>query len=91
MSLYSVPGKFLGGCESNFLLIESLDRLRSIGGKASNEAALAVYERLAETKGVRSTLGVHEIMALHVTSVKVPACMRRIRIAICFDLYNQGI
>ena len=45
-------GEFLGGCETNFLLIEILDGPRSTGGKASNEAALAVYERLAETKGV---------------------------------------
>ena len=45
-------GNFLGGAESNFLLIEILDRPRSRGGKPSNETALAVYERLAETKGV---------------------------------------
>lgn len=45
-------GRFLGGAESNFLLVEILDRPRSRGGKASNETALAVYERLAETKGV---------------------------------------
>ena len=45
-------GDFLGGAESNFLLAEILDRPRSRGGKASNETALAVYERLAETKGV---------------------------------------
>ena len=45
-------GRFLGGTASNFLLVEILDKPRSQGGKASNEAALAVYERLAETKGV---------------------------------------
>ena len=45
-------GSFLGGAESNFLLVEILDRPRSRGGKPSNETALAVYERLAETKGV---------------------------------------
>ncbi len=45
-------GRFLGGAESNFLLTEILDRPRSRGGKPSNEIALAVYERLAETKGV---------------------------------------
>lgn len=45
-------GSFLGGAESNFLLTEILDRPRSRGGKPSNETALAVYESLAETKGV---------------------------------------
>ena len=45
-------GEFLGGAQSNFLLIEILDRPKSEGGKPSNETALAVYERLAETKGV---------------------------------------
>lgn len=42
-------GRFLGGAESNFLLVEMLDQP---GGKPSNEIALAVYERLAETRGV---------------------------------------
>ena len=45
-------GHFLGGADSNFLLTEILDRPRSKGGKPSNETALAVYERLAETKGI---------------------------------------
>ena len=45
-------GRFLGGAESNFLLAEILDRPRSRGGQPSNEAALAVYERLAELKGI---------------------------------------
>ena len=45
-------GRFLGGAASNFLLVEILDKPQSQGGKASNETALAVYERLAETKGV---------------------------------------
>lgn len=45
-------GSFLGGAESNFLLAEILDRPRSRGGQPSNETALALYERLAETKGV---------------------------------------
>lgn len=45
-------GSFLGGADSNFLLTEILDRPRSRGGKPSNETALTVYERLAETKGV---------------------------------------
>ncbi|KAF2773270.1 histidinol-phosphate aminotransferase [Teratosphaeria nubilosa] len=41
-------GRFLGGRESNFLLVEMLDAR----GRASNEVALQVYERLAETRGV---------------------------------------
>jgi len=42
-------GRFLGGRESNFLLVEMLDQPN---GKPSNEVALQVYERLAETRGV---------------------------------------
>lgn len=42
-------GKFLGGRESNFLLVEILD---GPSGQPSNETALQVYERLAETRGV---------------------------------------
>lgn len=42
-------GRFLGGRESNFLLVEMLDKPN---GKPSNEVALQVYERLAETRGV---------------------------------------
>jgi histidinol-phosphate aminotransferase len=42
-------GRFLGGQDSNFLLVEMLD---APNGKASNDVALQVYERLAETKGV---------------------------------------
>ena len=45
-------GQFLGGTDSNFLLIEILDKPRSQGGRPSNETALAVYEGLAEVKGV---------------------------------------
>ena len=45
-------GRFLGGTDSNFLLVEILDKPRSENGKASNEFALALYERLAETQGV---------------------------------------
>ncbi|KAK5175772.1 histidinol-phosphate transaminase [Saxophila tyrrhenica] len=41
-------GRFLGGRESNFLLVEML----GLDGKASNEVALQVYERLAENRGV---------------------------------------
>jgi histidinol-phosphate aminotransferase len=52
--LPKVPGigKFLGGAESNFLLVEMLDAPANQGGKPSNEIALRVYESLAEEKGV---------------------------------------
>ncbi|OQO06568.1 hypothetical protein B0A48_08351 [Cryoendolithus antarcticus] len=42
-------GRFLGGSESNFLLVEMLDKP---DGKPSNEVALQVYTRLAEKRGV---------------------------------------
>ncbi|KAF1957019.1 histidinol-phosphate aminotransferase [Byssothecium circinans] len=45
-------GKLIGGQESNFLLYEMLDAPIEHGGKPSNETALAVYESLAEEKGV---------------------------------------
>lgn len=42
-------GKLHGGTESNFLLYQMLN---GPGGKPSNEVALAVYESLAEERGV---------------------------------------
>ena len=45
-------GRFLGGADSNFLLVQILDGPRNEGGRPNNETAMAVYERLAETKGV---------------------------------------
>lgn len=45
-------GRFLGGTASNFLLVEILDKARDQGGKASNESAMALYEGLAQTRGV---------------------------------------
>ena len=45
-------GRFLGGADANFLLTEILDKSRSQGGKPNNKVAMAVYDRLAETKGV---------------------------------------
>lgn len=52
--LPTIPGigRFLGGADSNFLLTEILDKPRDRGGKPSNETAMAVYERLAEARGV---------------------------------------
>lgn len=45
-------GKFLGGTDSNFLLVEILDKPRIHGGRPSNVSAMALYEGLAETRGV---------------------------------------
>ena len=45
-------GRFVGGADANYLLVEILDRPQSQGGKASNEVAMALYERLAERRGV---------------------------------------
>ena len=52
LSKISGIGRFLGGRDSNFLLVEILDRPRSIGAKPDNTAALAVYETMAEQRGV---------------------------------------
>ncbi|PYH92679.1 histidinol-phosphate aminotransferase [Aspergillus ellipticus CBS 707.79] len=41
-------GRFLGGQEANFLLVELLDQ----AGKPSNATALATYEAMAEKRGV---------------------------------------
>ena len=43
-------GRFLGGADSNFLLVEIMDQPQD--GRPSNEVALALYERLAELRGV---------------------------------------
>jgi histidinol-phosphate aminotransferase len=45
-------GNFKGDFNANFLLVEILDGPKLEGGKPSNWAALKVYERLAEQKGV---------------------------------------
>jgi histidinol-phosphate aminotransferase len=45
-------GRFLGGQEANFLLVEILDKPASEGGKPSNVTALATYNAMAEKKGV---------------------------------------
>lgn len=52
--LPTVPGigRFLGGADSNFLLVEILDKPRAMGGRPSNKTATAVYESLAEERGV---------------------------------------
>lgn len=45
-------GRFLGGKDANFLLVEILDRPASEGGKPSNVTALAAYEAMAGKRGV---------------------------------------
>ncbi|KAL8948956.1 MAG: hypothetical protein Q9222_004893 [Ikaeria aurantiellina] len=45
-------GRFLGGTDSNFLLVEILDKPRDQDGRPSNDAAMTLYEGLAETRGV---------------------------------------
>jgi histidinol-phosphate aminotransferase len=45
-------GRFLGGTDSNFLLVEILDKSREEGGKPDNTTALAVYETMAGQRGV---------------------------------------
>jgi histidinol-phosphate aminotransferase len=42
-------GRFLGGQDANFLLVEILDKP---GGRPCNKVALALYEGLAEKRGV---------------------------------------
>jgi histidinol-phosphate aminotransferase len=45
-------GRFLGGFDANFLLVELLDKPARAGGKPSNVTALATYEAMAEKRGV---------------------------------------
>lgn len=45
-------GRLVGGTESNFLLVEILDRPRKSGGRPDNATASRVYETLAEQRGV---------------------------------------
>ena len=45
-------GRFLGGVDSNFLLVEILDKPKEREGKPDNPTALAVYETMAGSRGV---------------------------------------
>lgn len=45
-------GAFRGGTDANFVLVEILDKPRDSGGRPSNEVALALYNLLAEGKGI---------------------------------------
>lgn len=88
-------GSFLGGAESNFLLTEILDRPRSRGGKASNETALAVYEGLAETKGVVVRFRGKEVGCLGCiritvgTEEEVDKLLEEMRVVL-HDIYRDG-
>ena len=45
-------GRFLGGADSNFLLVEVLDKPKDQGGQPNNPTALEVYETMAGQRGV---------------------------------------
>lgn len=45
-------GRFLGGADSNFLLVEILNKPKDQGGKPDNTTALEVYETMAGKRGV---------------------------------------
>ncbi|KAK7892444.1 histidinol-phosphate transaminase [Exophiala xenobiotica] len=45
-------GRFRGGMDSNFLLVEILDKPREQGGQPDNVTALHVYETMAGQRGV---------------------------------------
>jgi histidinol-phosphate aminotransferase len=45
-------GRFRGGLDANFVLVEMVDGAKEEGRKPSNEVALQVYERLAGERGV---------------------------------------
>lgn len=45
-------GRFRGGIDSNFLLVEILDKPREQGGQPDNVTALNVYETMAGQRGV---------------------------------------
>jgi len=52
--LPTIPGvgRFRGGTDSNFLLVEILDKPREEGGQPDNVTALHVYETMAGQRGV---------------------------------------
>ncbi|EPS43453.1 hypothetical protein H072_2559 [Dactylellina haptotyla CBS 200.50] len=49
---FSKIGRFLGGSDANFLLVEILNAPKDSGGVPDNVSAREVYTRLAETKGI---------------------------------------
>lgn len=54
LELPKIPGvgRFLGGADANFLLVEVLDKPKDQGGKPDNQTALEVYETMAGKRGV---------------------------------------
>lgn len=53
LQLLEIPGvgRLRGGTDSNFVLVDFLDQ-PDVGGKPSNETAMALYTSLAESRGV---------------------------------------
>lgn len=45
-------GRFLGGCNANFLLVQLLNKSAAEGGVPDNQVAIAVSKALATEKGV---------------------------------------
>ncbi len=87
-------GRLLGGADSNFLLTEVLDKPRNGGGKPSNETAMAVYERLAETRSVVVRFRGKEVGCLGClritvgTKEEVDALLTELEIVLT-DIYNN--
>ncbi|KAK6512662.1 histidinol-phosphate transaminase [Arthrobotrys conoides] len=52
LSNISRVGRFLGGYDANFLLVEMLNGPKFLGGHPDNKTAQMVYSRLAEAKGI---------------------------------------
>ena len=89
-------GSLRGGADSNFLLVEILDKPRDKGGRPSNESALAAYERLAETKGVvvrfrGKELGCFGCLRITVgTRTEVDHLLEQLR-AVLAEMYEKGV
>ena len=87
-------GRFLGGSDSNYLLVEILDKPRDQGGNPNNEVALALYETLAETKGVVVRFRGKEVGCLGClritvgTKDEVDTLLKQMR-AVLEDLYSD--
>lgn len=87
-------GRFLGGSDSNFLLVEIFDRPE--GGRPCNKVALALYERLAELRGVvvrfrGKELGCEGCLRITVgTSEEVDKFLAETR-AVLSDLHKENL
>lgn len=97
--LPKVPGigKFLGGTDSNFLLVEIMDKPAEQGGKPCNEAALAVYKALAETRGVvvrfrGNEYGCEGCLRITIgTEEEVSKFLREIQVVLCDTYAAKGL